>query len=108
MIATAWSWPLYVNLTHFEVDDVMTTQTCTPTAELSRRIADLRRDVEELTRSVKTIAREKFNAVRTSAAEYCEERRAQAQGWERASEKCIAERPLSALLTAQEPAFWSA
>jgi len=83
----------------------MPTETSTPTGELSQRIADLQRDVEELTRTVKTIAREKLNAVRTSATEYCEERRAQAQGFERSIEKCIAERPLSALLTAAGAGF---
>lgn len=83
----------------------MFTDTSTPTAELSQRIADLQRDVEELSRTVKAIAREKLNAVRTSAAEYCEERRAQVQGFERSIEKCIAERPLSALLTAAGAGF---
>jgi len=83
----------------------MSTQTCTPTAELSQRIADLQRDVEELARAVKAIAREKLNAVRESAMEYCEEGRTQARGFERSIEKCIAERPLSALLTAAGAGF---
>jgi len=83
----------------------MTTETSKPTAELSRRIADLQRDVEELTRAVRTIAREKLNAVRTSATEYREERRAQAQDFERSIEKCIAERPLLTLLTAAGAGF---
>ncbi|MCE9607030.1 MAG: hypothetical protein K8U03_19260 [Planctomycetia bacterium] len=83
----------------------MSADNSTATAELQQHVVDLQRDIEGLARSVTAVAQEKLHEVRETATQFCDERRAKVRGLERALEKCIVDRPVSALAAAAGAGF---
>jgi ElaB/YqjD/DUF883 family membrane-anchored ribosome-binding protein len=77
----------------------------TTTSKLRKGVADLQRDIKGLADSVATVAQEKLHEAREAATDFCDERRAKVQGFERSIEKCIADRPVTALITAAGAGF---
>jgi ElaB/YqjD/DUF883 family membrane-anchored ribosome-binding protein len=75
------------------------------TDELRQRLADLEHDLAAVAQASKAAAREKLEEARSSAAAYCDERRAKVQGLEKSLEQCVAEQPVKAVLAAAAAGF---